>query len=107
MRRTESVAATRRLMVTENFRVQKPAECISCCILDPLASPATKANQFLEQLEIRGRSPYTLHSYAVGLADFLGWLHQAKIAVDDVTRHVAGKYITDFGNGPRGGFAGT
>ena len=61
-------------MVTENFRVQKPAEGISYRILDPLGFAATKANEFLEHLEIRGRSPYTLHSYAIGLADFLGWL---------------------------------
>jgi integrase/recombinase XerD len=94
-------------MITENFRVQKPANGESHRILDPLGFPAAKANEFLEHLEIRGRSPYTLHSYAVGLADFLGWLHLANIAVDDVTRHVAGQYITDFGNSPRGGFAGT
>ena len=94
-------------MDTESYRVQKPAEGISYRILDPLGFPATKANEFLEHLEIRGRSPYTLHSYAVGLADFLGWLHQRNIAVDDVTRHVAGQYITDFGDGPRRGFAGT
>jgi site-specific recombinase XerD len=93
-------------MVTENFRVQKSAEGESHRILDPLGFPTTKANEFLEYLEIRGRSPYTLHSYAVGLADFLGWLHQANITVDDVTRQVAGQYITEFGNGPRGGFAG-
>jgi site-specific recombinase XerD len=85
--------------------VQKLAEGISYRILDPLGFPATKADEFLEHLEIRGRSPYTPHSYAVGLPDFLGWLHQANITVDEVTRHVAGQYITDFGNGPRGGFA--
>lgn len=94
-------------MITENYRVQKPAEGISYRILDPLGFPATEANEFLVHLEIRGRSPYTLHSYAVGLADFLGWLHQKNMAVDEVTRHVAGQYITDFGSGPRGGFAGT
>jgi integrase/recombinase XerD len=105
MRRAESVVATRRLMITENFRVQKPSNGEPHRILDPLGFPAIKANEFLEHLEIRGRSPYTLHSYAVGLADFLGWLHQANIAVDDVTRHVAGQYITDFGNTPKGGFS--
>jgi hypothetical protein len=105
MRGLESVAATRRLMVTENFHVQKPANGEPYRIIDPLGFPATKANEFLEHLEIRGRSPYTLHSYAIALADFLGWLWQADIGNDDVTRHVAGQYITDFGNGPRGGFA--
>lgn len=93
-------------MAIETFRVQRPANGVSHRILDPLGFPAAAANEFLEHLEIRGRSPYTLHSYAVGLADFLGWLHESDIGVDDVTRHVAGRYIADFGNGPKGGFAG-
>jgi integrase/recombinase XerD len=94
-------------MTAESFVVQKPANGTSYRILDPLGFPASKANEFLEHLEIRGRSPYTLHSYAVALADFLGWLRQADIGVDDVTRHVVGRYIHDFGNGPKGGFAST
>ena len=94
-------------MVTDNFRVQKPANGESYRILDPLGFPATKANEFLEHLEIRGCSPYTLHSYAVALAEFLGWLRQTDIGVDDVTRHLAGQYINDFANGPKGGFAVT
>jgi hypothetical protein len=49
-------------MITENFRVQKPANGESHRILDPLGFPAGKPNEFLEHLEIRGRSPYTLHS---------------------------------------------
>jgi integrase/recombinase XerD len=91
-------------MAIETFRVQKPANGVSYRILDPLGFPDARANEFLEHLEIRGRSPYTLHSYAVGITDFLGWLHQSGIGVDDVTRHVAGQYIADFGNGPKGGF---
>ena len=94
-------------MTAESFVVQKPTNGTSYRILDPLGFPVGQANGFLEHLEVRGRSPYTLHSYAVGLADFLGWLRQADIGVDDVTRHVAGQYIHDFGNGPKGGFAGT
>jgi hypothetical protein len=90
-------------MTAESFVVQKPANGTSYRILDPLGFPVGKANEFLEHLEVRGRSPYTLHYYAVGLADFLGWLRQADIGVDDVTRHVAGQYINDFGNGPKGG----
>lgn len=93
-------------MTAESFVVQKPTKGASYRILDPLGFPVGKANEFLEHLEVRGRSPYTLHSYAVGLADFLGWLRQADIGVDNVTRHVAGQYIHDFGSGPKGGFAG-
>ncbi|MCU1327520.1 MAG: integrase family protein [Bryobacterales bacterium] len=94
-------------MATKTFRVQKPANGEFHRILDPLGFSDAGANEFLEHLEIRGRSPYTLHSYAVALADFLGWLHRAEIAINEVTRHVAERYITDFGNGPKGGFAGT
>ncbi|MDQ2834601.1 MAG: tyrosine-type recombinase/integrase [Acidobacteriota bacterium] len=94
-------------MASETFAVQEMDNGTSYRVLDPLGFPVAKANEFLENLEIRGRSPYTLHSYAVGLTDFLGWLRQANIAVDDVTRHVAGQYIADFGNGPKRGFAGS
>ena len=59
-------------MTAESFVVQKPANATSYRILDPFDFPVGKANEFLEHLEVRGRSPYTLHSYAVGLADFLG-----------------------------------
>lgn len=85
------------------FTVQKPQSGASYRIIDPLGFPSGPVNQFLEHLEIRGRSAYTLHSYAVGLADFLGWLRESGIDIDDVTRHVIGQYITEFGNGPRGG----
>lgn len=94
-------------MATETFVVQVADNGMSYSVIDPLGFPAAKANEFLQYLEIRGRSPYTLHSYAVGLADFLGWLRQANTAIDDVTRHVVGQYIADFGNGPKRGFAGS
>lgn len=87
----------------QTFRVQKPQSGESYRILDPLGFPAGAVNDFLEHLEIRGRSAYTLHSYAIGLADFLGWLRESEINIDEVTRHVIGQYITEFGNGPRGG----
>jgi site-specific recombinase XerD len=91
-------------MPDEAFTVQKATPGASCRILDPLGFPAAAVNEFLEHLKIRGRSSYTLHSYATGLADFLGWLQQSDTNIDDVTRHVIGQYIADFENGPRGGF---
>lgn len=94
-------------MTTESFLVQKPTNGMSYRILDPLGFPSVRANEFLQHLEVRGRSSYTLHSYAVGLADFLGWLLRANIDLDNVTRQVAGQYITDFGKGAKGGFVGT
>jgi integrase/recombinase XerD len=90
----------------QTFRVQKQRSGASYRILDPLGFPAGAVNDFLEHLEVCGRSPYTLHSYAIGLADFFEWLRQADIAIDDVSRHVVGQYIGTFANGPRGGFAG-
>lgn len=90
----------------ENFVVQKPADGKSYRVLDTLGFPVTTANEFLDHLEVRGRSPYTVQSYAIGMADFLGWLRQATITINDVTRHVIGQYIADFGNGPKRGIAG-
>jgi len=90
-------------MTDQAFRVQKPTAGASYRILDPLGFPAGAVNDFLEHLEIRGRSSYTLHSYATGLADFLGWLRESDMSIEDVTRHVIGQYIAEFGNGPRGG----
>jgi site-specific recombinase XerD len=90
-------------MTDQAFTVQKPTVGASYRVHDPLGFPVGAVNDFLEHLEIRGRSAYTLHSYATGLADFLGWLQEADVSIDDVTRQVIGRYITDFGNGPRGG----
>jgi integrase/recombinase XerD len=90
-------------MTDHAFTVQKPITGASYRILDPLGFPAGVVNEFLEHLEICGRSPYTLHSYATGLADFLGWLRQVDANIDDVTRYVAGQYVTEFGNAPKRG----
>lgn len=90
-------------MPYEKFKVQKPTTDASFRILDSLGLPCQAANGYLEHLETRGRSPYTLHAYAIGLADFLGWLLQAGLSIDDVTRHVAGNYITEFGKASKGG----
>ncbi len=94
-------------MATETFLLQKPANGTSHPHPRSTWVSCGRGQRVPRTSEIRGRSSYTLHSYAVGLADFLGWLYQSGIDADDVTRHVAGQYIADFGNSPKGGFAGT
>src|SRR2546421_62655 len=43
------------------------------------------------------RSPYTVRAYARGLAHFVGWVHEAGVELDAVTRPVIGQYIGAFG----------
>jgi hypothetical protein len=59
--------------------------------------PVAEIQEFLSYLATCGRSGYTLHSYATGLAHFFGWLHESGKRVDDVTRHIVGQYIGAFG----------
>src|SRR5260370_39596768 len=102
MRRT-SGSTIRKKMIPRAFTVRTPEAELPHRILTQFGLTAVTVNEFLEQLEICGRSSYTLHSYAIGLADFLGWLRRADTNIDDVTRHVAGRYIAEFGNAPKGG----
>ncbi len=69
-------------------------------VLAPDGTPATAINEFLGYLAARGRSAYTLRSYAAGLAHFFTWLLESKRRVDDVTRHVVQEYIASFGKAP-------
>ena len=62
-----------------------------------------EANEFLEYLAGRGRATYTLRSYALGLADFVGWLHARGIAADDVDLQAVAAYVTAYRQGPKGG----
>jgi site-specific recombinase XerD len=48
-----------------------------------------------------GRSAYTLHSYATGLAHFFGWLGEYGTAADAVTRNTVARYIVAFGGAPK------
>ncbi|MGH3429149.1 MAG: site-specific integrase, partial [Mycobacteriales bacterium] len=58
-------------------------------------------NDFLAYLEQCARSPYTVRAYARGLAHFAGWLQEAGVDLDAVTRPVVGQYIGAFGRGSR------
>jgi site-specific recombinase XerD len=58
---------------------------------------------FLEQLTVRGRSSYTLRTYALGLEDFLGWLDLEGVGLGEVDRVVVVSYVTWFARGERDG----
>jgi len=65
--------------------------------------PAAAVNAFLTHLANRGHSPYTLRSYAIGLADFLSWLHTTGSALDHVTQVQIQHYIDAFRTGAKQG----
>jgi integrase/recombinase XerD len=72
-------------------------------VVGPDGTPASDINAFLVHLASRGRSAYTLRSYAQGLAHFLDWLHARGDQVDEVTPQVVEAYITDFSFQTKGG----
>src|SRR2546427_1381767 len=72
------------------FRVRGPDDAL-----------AVEINEFLEYLVTRGRSPYTLRSYAAGLAHFFGWLAERGTEVNHVSRQFVGEYIANFSGGPK------
>ena len=84
------------------FLVEKvPQEQPAFRVLGPESKPVAEIQEFLSYLAICGRSAYTLHSYAIGLADFFGWLHESGKQADEVTRHVVGQYIAAFSHVPK------
>jgi site-specific recombinase XerD len=70
-------------------------------VVGPDHAPVPAINDFLSYLEHRACSPYTVRAYARGLAHFAGWLHEAGVDLDAVTRPVVGQYTGAFGQGPR------
>src|ERR1700730_17780659 len=68
-------------------------------VVGPNDAPVPAINEFLSYLEQCACSPYTVRAYARGLAHFAGWLHEAGVDLDAVTRPVVGKYIGAFGRG--------
>jgi integrase/recombinase XerD len=57
------------------------------------------ANGFLDDLAVRGRQTYTLKSYAIGLAHFVGWMHDTHPDNVDITDGMIGAYLCDFEHG--------
>jgi integrase/recombinase XerD len=64
-----------------------------------------EAVAFLEWLVARGRSSYTLRTYALGLEHFFAWLGSQGIVLGDVDRAAVDVYVTEFARGRRGGVA--
>ena len=84
------------------FRVEKvPQDHPAFRVLSPDGEPVAGIQEFLSHLATCGRSAYTLHSYATGLAHFFSWLQESGEQIDEVTRHVAGQYIGAFSRAPK------
>jgi site-specific recombinase XerD len=75
------------------FRVDLTADPAGPRVVGPDRAPVPAINDFLSYLEHCTRSPYTIRAYARGLAHFVGWLHEAGVDIDAVTRPVVGQYI--------------
>src|SRR5690242_15737426 len=85
-----------------SFKVEKTPDAFAPFqVRGPDGEPVVEINEFLLYLATCGRSIYTLHSYATGLAHFFGWLRESGKQVDDVTRHVVGQYIAAFSHAPK------
>jgi integrase/recombinase XerD len=83
------------------FNVDVTADPQRPRVVGPDHAPVASIDDFLRYLEQCARSPYTVRAYARGLAHFAGWLHEAGIDIDAVTRPVVGQYIGAFGRGAR------
>jgi integrase/recombinase XerD len=57
---------------------------------------ATVASEFVAWLAERGRSPYTQRTYALGVANLLGWLRREGVELDAVDGAVLRRYIGAF-----------
>jgi integrase/recombinase XerD len=83
------------------FNVDVTADPHRPRVVGPDHAPVPSINDFLSYLEQCARSPYTVRAYARGLAHFAGWLHEAGVHLDAVTRPAVGQYIGAFGRGSR------
>ncbi len=83
------------------FNVDVTADPHRPRVVGPDHAPVPSINDFLNYLEQCARSPYTVRACARGRAHFAGWLHEAGVDLDAVTRPVVGQYIGAFGRGSR------
>lgn len=62
--------------------------------------PVGLVEDFLDDLERRGRGTYTARSYRLGLSDFSRWLQRAGREFDAVSRRDVETYVGEFAAGP-------
>ena len=72
-------------------------------VVDLDGRPVPELGAFLRDLAERGRSAYTQRAYALGLADFFGWLRAGGLAVEAVDRSVVSTYVENFRTGAKAG----
>src|SRR5450755_1385618 len=76
-------------------------------VVDPNGRLVPELGAFLRDLAERDRSAYTQRAYALGLADFFGWLAARGLALEAADRSVVSAYIADFRAGDKGGATGS
>ena len=72
-------------------------------VLTPKGEPVPEVRDFLAHLVARGRTTYTIRSYALGLADFLSWLEDRGSELGLVDIRVVEAHATTFRFGARAG----
>ncbi len=83
--------------------IRDPDAPFPFAVIGPDGLPAAAVDAFLAHLANRGHSPYTLRAYAIGVADFLCWLHPTGRALDHVTQVDIQHYIEAFRTGAKRG----
>ena len=86
------------------FSVRREVDApVAFMVVDVNGRPVAELGAFLRDLAERGRSAYTQRAYALGLADFFGWLEARGVALEAVDRWVVSAYVADFRAGAKGG----
>ncbi len=72
-------------------------------MLDESGKLVTEVEAFLTHLFVRGRTTYALHSYALGLADFVSWVAARREEIEGVDLRLVEAYATAFRFGAKAG----
>jgi integrase/recombinase XerD len=90
-------------MTTYLAKKSSDANGVWFCVSDGDGVSIPSCDDFLFHLRLRDCSAYTLRAYAIGLAHFFSWLHQASESPRNVTRQIIRRYIADFSQSERQG----